>query len=99
MDNSRKRFKLFKDILKEKDKYSQGRVYLFLSILAYYITLTILTLKGVYNYKEVDLNSFKIIVDALQWAMALFAGYVFGGKGLDILKVIFNKNKSNESKK
>ena len=83
---------LFKDILKQQGKYSQGRIYLLLSILAYYITIGILTIKGAADDTNIDLNSFEIIIQALQWAMALFAGYVFGGKGLEVLKVIFNKN-------
>ena len=74
-------FKLFKDILKENgNKYSQGRFYLLLSAFAYYITLAILTVKGINKGNEIDLDSFKIIIDALQYALILFAGYVFGGK-------------------
>jgi len=96
----KKRFKVFKDILTHKGKYSQGRVYLFISILAYYITLGILTIKGVTKEADIDLNSFEIIVDALQWAMGLFAGYVFGSKGIAALKVVVgskNKDKEDES--
>jgi hypothetical protein len=92
-------FKLFKDILQQRNKYSQGRVYLFISILAYYTTIAILTIKGSAKDTDIDLNSFKIIVDALQWSMALFAGYVFGGKGLDVLKIIFNKDKDKSGEK
>lgn len=81
--------KLLKDILKEKGFYSQGRVYLFVSIVAYYATLTILTLTGLYAKKSnIDLNNFAIVVEALKYAMMLFAGYVFGGKFLDVVKVL-----------
>lgn len=85
--------KLFKDILKERTKYSQGRVYLFLSIVAYYTTLAILTIKGSAKEANIDLDSFQIIVDALQWAMGLFAGYVFGGKGIEALKYVMGNKK------
>lgn len=99
MENKKKnRFKIFKDILTSRGKYSQGRVYLFISILAYYITLSILTLKGINNNADIDLDSFKIIIDALQWAMGLFAGYVFGSKGIEALKIVVGNKKSNEEK-
>lgn len=87
--------KLFNDILKEKTAegrlYSQGRVYLLISIVAYYLTLGVITYKEMYPKTEIDLESTKIIIDALQWAMALFAGYVFGGKGIEVAKMVFNR--------
>jgi hypothetical protein len=81
------KFKMFKDILMEKGYYSQGRIYLFLSIISYYTALGILTLTGL-NHKtaNIDINNFKIIIDGLQYAMVLFAGYVFGGKFVDVIK-------------
>jgi len=85
------KIQLLADILKEKGKYSQGRVYLLLSILAYYTTLGILTHSGIKKGSEIDLATFNDIIDALQWSMGLFAGYVFGGKGLETLKVILGK--------
>ena len=89
------KFKLFKDILMEKGFYSQGRIYLFISIVAYYATLGILTCTGLSSKKaNIDINNFKIIIDGLQYAMVLFAGYVFGGKFIDVLKVIKEKRSS-----
>lgn len=85
------KIKLLADILKEKGIYSQGRVYLLISILAYYTTLGILTHSGIRKGSEIDLKTFDNIISALQWAMGLFAGYVFGGKGLETLKVIMGK--------
>jgi len=79
--------------------YSQGRVYLLISILAYYITLGILTHSGIRKGSDIDLTTFKDIIDALQWSMGLFAGYVFGGKGLEALKVIVNKGSTNDKPK
>lgn len=62
---------------------------MFVSIVAYYLTLTILTLTGLYAKKSnIDLNNFAIVVEALKYAMMLFAGYVFGGKFLDVVKVL-----------
>jgi hypothetical protein len=84
--------KLFKDILTERTKYSQGRVYLFFSIVAYYTVLGILTFygmkTGVDHETDVDLNSFEIIIESLKYAMVLFAGYVFGNKGLETIKTV-----------
>lgn len=92
------RIKLLTDILKEKGVYSQGRVYLLLSIIAYYTTLGILTHSGIKKTNDIDLTTFNNIIDALQWAMGLFAGYVFGGKGIEALKVIMSKTTPEESK-
>ena len=82
--------KLFTDILKENGKYSQGRIYLAISIVAYYLTLAILTAAGISPtyQKDLDINNFKMIVDGVQYAMVLFAGYVFGGKFVDVVKAI-----------
>lgn len=78
-------FKLFTDILKEKNVYSQGRVYLLWSVFAYYITLGILTFSGI-KKSDIQMDNFIIIIDALEYAMTLFGGYVFGGKFLDVIK-------------
>jgi hypothetical protein len=72
-------FKMFKDILKEKGKYSQGRLYLLWSVFAYYITLGFLLFAGI-KKNDIDMENFKMIVEALEYAMTLFGGYVFGGK-------------------
>lgn len=79
--------KLFKDILKENGVYSQGRVYLFWSVIAYYITLGILTYSGIVK-NDIQMENFKMIVDALEYAMTLFGGYVFGGKFIEVIKVM-----------
>jgi hypothetical protein len=83
---AKKRFKLFNEILKENGTYSQGRVYLLVSVIAYYLTLGILTFAGI-RKDELNMENFRIIVDALQYAMALFGGYVFGGKFINALSV------------
>jgi len=81
------KFKLLKDLLMEKGNWSQGRIYLFISIVAYYVTLSILTCTGLSKkHSDIDINNFKMIVDGLQYAMVLFAGYVFGGKFVDIFR-------------
>jgi hypothetical protein len=80
-------------ILKENNpqsgelEYSQGRIYLAISVISYYLTLGILITAGIYK-SNIDLTNFTIVVDALEFAMVLFAGYVFGGKVVDIFKGI-----------
>ena len=94
---TKKYFKLFKDILKERGKYSQGRVYLFWSILVYYLTLGILTINGI-SKSDIDIENFKIVIDALEYALTLFSGYVLGGKAIEIVKSIKSglNNSTNE---
>lgn len=97
-------FKMFTDILKEGDKYSQGRVYLLWSIFAYYITLGILMWSGIMHRGVnndgidvgIDIEKFKMIVDALEYAMTLFGGYVFGGKFIDAYKAVKGSKSPNE---
>ena len=92
--------KIFKDMLTEKGVYSQSRVYLLWAIIAYYITLGILMFKGVTKYSTIDLDKFEIIINALQYAMVLFAGYTFGGKFLNVVETIGSlrhKNKKEET--
>lgn len=79
----------------ENGRWSQGRIYLFWSILAYYVTLGILTITGMTKKANIDMNNFKIIIDALEYSMTLFAGYVFGNRFLEIFKVL-KSNKKDE---
>lgn len=76
---------IFKDMLTERGKFSQGRVYLLWAVLAYYVTLGILTVAGV-RKSDIEMGKFELIIDALEYAMTLFAGYVFGGKFVDVVK-------------
>lgn len=92
--------KLFNDILKEKDtdglmKFSQGRVYLFVSLIAYYAAIGVLTGKAIKPNVGFDTNTIQMIVDALQWVILLMAGYVFGGKGLEIVKLLMTRTTPN----
>ena len=85
---------VFKDMLKEKGKWSQGRIYLLVSVTVYYITLAVLMFAGIKTSKEgegLDMDKFEIIIEALKYAMVLFGGYVFGGKFIDVVKVIGGK--------
>jgi hypothetical protein len=84
----RKVMKIFKDMLTERGKYSQGRVYLLWSVLAYYLTLGILLVGGMHKGSDLDVDKFKLITEALEYAMVLFGGYVFGGKFLDMVKIV-----------
>lgn len=82
---------IFKDMLTEKGKYSQGRVYLLWSVFAYYITLGILTYFGI-RKSEIEMENFKMIVEALEYTMTLFGGYVFGGKFITAYKSVRGGN-------
>jgi len=87
------KWNLFKDILKVKVegsrlKFSQGRVYLFAFIVCYIATL------AYYMFKT---DSMTTIIDSIQWAILLFAAYVFGGKGVNIAKNVFNKKDNSSS--
>jgi hypothetical protein len=88
---------IFNDMLKEKGKWSQGRVYLLWSVIAYYITLAILLAGGIDKKRDLDVTKFKIIIDALEYAMVLFAGYPFGGKFVDAFKEIRIKKDNNQN--
>ena len=87
----------FTDFLKEydtrtkTDRYSQGRVYLLWSVLAYYITLGFVTAKSFMPNSPLSVETLKVIIEALQYAMLLFGGYVFGGKFLDAAKMVLGK--------
>jgi hypothetical protein len=82
------------NILKEFNKetgekeFSQGRIYLLVSVVAYYLTVGILLFAGMHKSNDLDLTKFKIVIDALEFAMVLFGGYVFGGKIVDIFKIL-----------
>ena len=94
MEKKKEHFMLFTDILKENNRYSQGRVYLLWSVFAYYITLGILTIAGI-RKDDIEIDSFKMIIDALEYAMTLFGSYVFGGKFISTYEAI----KTNKKKK
>lgn len=93
-----KTMNIFKDMLTEKGKYSQGRVYLLWSVFAYYITLGILTVSGL-KKSDIEMENFRMIVDALEYAMTLFGGYVFGGKFIDAYKAISSSKKEDKGSK
>jgi hypothetical protein len=93
----KKRFTILNQILKEKGRWSQSRIYLFWSIIAYYLTLGIITFGGLNPNYDLDMNKFKIIIDALEYAMVLFAGYTFGGKFVDAFKEIRIKKDNNQN--
>jgi hypothetical protein len=86
--------KFFRDILTEyntktkKQEWSQGRIYLMISVIAYYVVLTVLTVAGMHKQNDIDLNKFRIVIDALEFAMVLFSSYVFGGKIVTALRIM-----------
>jgi len=87
------KIKLLDDILKEKGKdgksyYSQGRTYLFLAVISYYLTLGIIFIKSLKPDADIVLEPLNVIIEALQWSMLLMGSYVFGNKGIDAVKAI-----------
>ena len=45
---------------------------------------------------QLDIEKFKIIIDALEYAMVLFASYTFGGKFLGVVKTIGTHRKDDK---
>ena len=76
---------LVNDILKEGNKYSQGRVYLFISILVYYATHGIMLVAGISDF-EVNNDLLKSVAEAIEYPMTTFATYTLGGKVVDVFK-------------
>ncbi len=96
--------RLLNDILKEAGpdktyRYSQGRTYLFASVVLYLVVIFILFLKTFKLGFNLDKEIIDKSIDALQWSIILFASYAFGGKGLDTLKYLFElkDKKTNEN--
>lgn len=84
------------NLLKEDGKWSLGRVFLTIFVVSYISILSIVTLKGIHGKSQLDIDSFKITIDALQFGILTFGGYVFGGKFINMIPM-FRGNK--ESKK
>lgn len=99
MTSKKKYFKMLTDILKDKgsNTYSRGGVYLFWSVLAFYLTLGVLTIAGISNKFEIEIDKFKLIVTSLEYSMGLFGGYVFGGKFIDAYKSIKSPSKPTDN--
>ena len=95
--------KLIKDILKSKsgkdEKFSQGRVYLFITFISYIAFMSYLTYKTIRCDFVIDTKSPEVIISALQWLLGLLAGYVFGAKGLEALKIVMGKVAPSETDK
>ena len=47
-----------------------------------------MTIKSLRPDMGIEVVTLQTIIDALQWSMGLFAGYAFGGKGLEVLKTV-----------
>jgi hypothetical protein len=79
---------LFHDLLKVDDaekngseKYSQARVYLFASVVMYFITIMLYLSHAFFNIVS-DVNVLVTIMNSLQTMMLLFASYSLVGKGM-----------------
>ena len=90
-------FKVFKDILTDKVDntsgmvYSQARIYLLISVIFYFLGISLVIIKALFPTLKLDSDTLKTAIDWIQWAMLLFAGYAFGHKGIETLKTIFGK--------
>ena len=56
------------------------------SVIIYYITLGVLLGTGVSNKFDINIESFKIIIDALEYAMTMFGSYAFGTKFISVYR-------------
>jgi hypothetical protein len=71
--------------LKEKGKIAQGRLYLFVSIVIYYMTHGVVLCAAIFNF-DVDHDLLKEVAQAIQYPMTTFATYTLGGKVVDVFK-------------
>lgn len=78
--------KFLRDILTTQEKgftkYSQGRVYLFISFIAFFVTNLLLLYYTFTGVEIQDKDSLIIFSSNLKWALGSFALYVLGGKGI-----------------
>jgi len=77
---------LLKDILTEtkqgRTKYSQGRVYLFISFTFFFMLNVVLGIGAISNAVFEDHKTLLVVSENLRWALGTFALYVLGGKGI-----------------
>jgi flagellar biosynthesis protein FlhB len=89
----------FDEMLKERNeeglnKYSQGRVYLFLSICAYFIAISIVEFKAIFPGKaSIEINTMDFAMQKLEFLLTALFLYVFGGKAMGPLNT-FLSNRS-----
>lgn len=93
---------ILKDILKQagkdgKLKYSQARVYTFISVMAYFLVHGVMTWKAYHpNDSAIDIEVLKLIKSGLFDAMVLFCSYTFGGKFLEVVQALKGNDKKEE---
>lgn len=77
---------VLKDILTEtkqgRTKYSQGRIYLFISFSIFFLLNVMLAVCALTNYPLEDKDTLLVISENLRWALGTFGLYVLGGKGI-----------------
>lgn len=78
---------ILRDILTETDKggrtkFSQGRIYLFISFAVFFILNILLTTMVLSNKELKEQETLMVIASNLKWALGSFALYVLGGKGI-----------------
>jgi len=73
------------EMLKENGKFSQGRIYLLVSVVVYYINQLIILLAGLMGW-DVDKEILASVAHAVEYPMTTFATYTLGGKVVEIFK-------------
>ena len=78
--------RILKDMLTEtskgRTKYSQGRIYLFVSFGVFFLLNVILAFCAITNYTLEDKDTLLVVSENLRWALGTFGLYVLGGKGI-----------------
>lgn len=82
--------KILKDMLTEKQrgyaKYSQGRVYLFASFVAFFISNLLLVYYALTGIEIKNTEALLLFSTNIKWALSTFALYVLGDKGIGIFR-------------
>lgn len=79
--------RILRDILTEtnkngRTKYSQGRLYLFISFSVFFILNVILAFCAITDKPLEDKETLLVVSENLRWALGTFGLYVLGGKGI-----------------
>lgn len=78
--------RILKDILTEtkqgRTKYSQGRLYLFISFTCFFLLNIVLAVGAITGAVFEDNETLLVVSQNLRWALGTFGLYVLGGKGI-----------------
>ena len=74
--------KLGRDILKQGGRYSQGRIYLFISFVSFIVLNGVLAYCAVAGIQLEDMETLLLVSTNIKWALGTFSLYTLGGKGI-----------------